>query len=71
MAPEPMNEPRTAAFPVRKLVPLLRALADPEGKGSTSGPQAETIRRVEANVARSGCPVAGERDAAASDTPDD
>jgi hypothetical protein len=36
VAPEPMNKPKIAAFPVRKLVPLLRAIADPEGKGKMS-----------------------------------
>ncbi len=50
MAPEPLNQPKTAAFPASKLVPLLRAIADPEGKGALSEDEADTIKRIEANV---------------------
>jgi hypothetical protein len=38
-------------FPVQKLAALLRAVADPEGRGSLSQGEADTIRRIEANVA--------------------
>lgn len=52
MAPDPMNPPTTAAFAASKLVPLLRALADPEGKGALSAEQAASIERVETNLAQ-------------------
>jgi len=51
MAPDPMNQPKTAAFAATKLVPLLRALADPEGTGELSAEQTASIERVEANLA--------------------
>jgi hypothetical protein len=47
-----MKQPQTGAFPAKKLAPLLRAIADPEGKGVLSAKQEDAIRRVEANVAR-------------------
>jgi hypothetical protein len=52
MAPEPLKPPHIGAFPAKKLAPLLRAIADPEGKGDLSSKQEDAIRRVEANVAR-------------------
>lgn len=54
MAPEPLREPKTAAFPAAKLAPFLRAITDPEGKGELTPEQADAIRHVEANVARHG-----------------
>jgi hypothetical protein len=54
MAPEPMREPQTAAFPATKIAPFLRAVVDPEGKGDLTPEQAAAIQQVEANVARSG-----------------
>jgi hypothetical protein len=51
MAPEPMKEPRTAAFPATKIAPFLRAIVDPEGKGDLTPEQIAAIRQVEANVA--------------------
>ena len=52
MAPDPMNAPHTAAFAATNLVPLLRALADPEGTGELSAEQAASIERVETNLAQ-------------------
>jgi hypothetical protein len=51
MAPDPLNRRQTAAFAADKLVPLLRALADPEGKGELSVEQESSIQRVETNLA--------------------
>ncbi len=53
MAPQPLNSPQTAAFPVSKLAPLLRAVADPDGSGEVEGDEALAIARIEANVSRS------------------
>jgi hypothetical protein len=52
MAPEPLKEPRTAAFPASKIAPFLRAVVDPEGKGDLTPEQVTAIQQVEANVAR-------------------
>ena len=52
MAPDPMNPPSSAAFAATKLVPLLRALADPEGKGELSREQEASIERVKTNLAQ-------------------
>lgn len=52
MAPEPPSKTEIPVFPVRKLAPFLRAVADPEGKGNLTPEEADAIRRVEANVAR-------------------
>lgn len=52
MAADPMNPPEPAAFAATQLVPLLRALADPEGKGELSVEQEASIERVETNLAR-------------------
>jgi hypothetical protein len=52
MAPEPLKEPHTAAFPATKIAPFLRAVADPEGKGDLTPEQVTAIQQVEANVAR-------------------
>lgn len=53
MAPDPMNQPDTSAFPITKLVPLLRAVADPTGSGDLSPEDRAMIERVEANLAAS------------------
>jgi hypothetical protein len=52
VAPEPLREPQTAAFPATKIAPFLRAVVDPEGKGELTPEQAAAIQLVEANVAR-------------------
>jgi hypothetical protein len=52
VAPDPIKPPDTAAFAATQLAPLLRALADPEGKGDLSADQAASIELVEANLAR-------------------
>lgn len=51
MVPEPVSQPTIAAFPAARLAPLLRALADPEGRGNLSREDAETIERIAANLA--------------------
>jgi hypothetical protein len=51
VAPDPVKGPRVAAFPATKLAPLLRAIADPEGRNDLPPEQEDTVRRVEANVA--------------------
>jgi len=50
MAPEPVSQPKIAAFPAARLAPLLRALADPEGNGNLSRQDAEAIARIESNL---------------------
>jgi hypothetical protein len=45
-----MNSPQTASFAVDRLAPLMRALADPEGKGDLSPEETASIAQVEANV---------------------
>jgi hypothetical protein len=52
MAPEPLKQPDTIAFPAKKLASLMWAIADPEGKGELSAEQAAAIRTVESNLAR-------------------
>ncbi len=53
MAPEPMNQPNASAFPITKLVPFLRAMADPTGSGDISAEDRAMIAQVEANLAAS------------------
>jgi hypothetical protein len=43
---------RCRSFPATKLVPLLRAIADPEGIGALTREHADTFRQVEANLNR-------------------
>jgi hypothetical protein len=57
VAPDPLNPPNTAAFAATRLVPLLRALADPEGKGGVSAAREASIEQVESNVAQLRGPV--------------
>jgi hypothetical protein len=45
-----MNKPAPPAFPITKLVPLLRAVADPTGSGKLSADDKAAIERVEANL---------------------
>ena len=52
MAPDPLRHPHVAAFPATELAPLLRAIADPEGRSDLPPEQEDTIKLVEANVAR-------------------
>jgi hypothetical protein len=52
MATDPLNQPQPAPFAASKLPFLLRALADPEGKGEISAEGAASIERVETNLAR-------------------
>jgi hypothetical protein len=51
MAPEPMSQPSPQVFPINKLVPLLRAVADPTGSGEISPENRAMIEQVEANLA--------------------
>jgi hypothetical protein len=52
MATDPLSQPQPAPFAASKLPSLLRALADPEGKGDISAEGAASIERVETNLAR-------------------
>jgi hypothetical protein len=47
-----MNEPDTSAFPMSRLVPFLRAMADPTGSGEMSPTDRAMVEQVEANLAR-------------------
>lgn len=52
MAPEPVNQRDVTVFPISKIVPLLRAIADPTGSGDLSPQDKAMIEQVESNVAR-------------------
>lgn len=52
MATDPLSQPQPAPFAASKLPSLLRALADPEGKGEISAEGAASIEQVETNLAR-------------------
>jgi hypothetical protein len=52
MATDPLSQPQPAPFAASKLPSLLRALADPEGKGEISAEGAASIKQVETNLAR-------------------
>jgi len=52
MATDPLSRPQPATFAASKLPSLLRALADPEGKGEISPERAATIQQIETNLAR-------------------
>lgn len=52
MATDPLSQPQPATFAASKLPSLLRALADPEGKGKISAEGAASIKQIEANLAR-------------------
>jgi hypothetical protein len=52
MATDPLSQPQPPTFAASKLPPLLRALADPEGKGDISAERAASIKQVETHLAR-------------------
>ena len=52
MVPNPSSQPRGSVFSASQIPSLLRALADPEGKGKISPEDAASIELVEANLAR-------------------
>ncbi len=52
MAPEPVNQHAVTVFPMSKIVPLLRAIADPTGSGDLSPQDKAMIEQVEANLSR-------------------
>jgi hypothetical protein len=52
MATDPLSQPQPAPFAASKLPSLLRALADPEGKGDISAEGAASIEQIETNLAR-------------------
>jgi hypothetical protein len=52
MAGDPMNQPDPSTFQTSKLVPFLRAMADPAGSGEMSAEDRAMIEQVEANLAR-------------------
>ena len=54
MAAEPMNDNVPPVFPISKLVPLLRAMADPTGSGEMSAEERAMIEQVERNLAGRG-----------------
>jgi hypothetical protein len=51
VAPDDVTKPSPSSFPINKLVPFLRVLADPTGNGDISAQDRATIERVEANLA--------------------
>lgn len=52
MAQDPINQHDVTVFPMNKLVPFLRAMADPTGNGELSAEEQAMIDRVESNLAR-------------------
>lgn len=52
MATDPLSQPQPATFAASKIPSLLRALADPDGKGKMSAEGAASIEQVETNLAR-------------------
>jgi hypothetical protein len=52
MAIDPLAQPQPTALQATKLPSLLRALADPEGKGGISADSAALIGQIETNLAR-------------------
>ena len=52
MAIDPLAQPQLTTLRVAKLLPLLRALADPEGKGEISADSAAQIKQIETNLTR-------------------
>jgi hypothetical protein len=47
-----MNKNEVTVFPMSKIVPLLRAIADPTGSGDLSPQDRAMIEQVESNLAR-------------------
>jgi hypothetical protein len=52
MAIDPLAQPQHTILRATKLISLLRALADPEGKGEIPADSAATIKQIETNLAR-------------------
>jgi hypothetical protein len=52
VAPNPVNRDEVTVFPISKIVPLLRAIADPTGSGDLSPQDKAMIEQVESNLAR-------------------
>jgi hypothetical protein len=52
MVTDLISQPQSATLTASKLPSLLRALADPEGKGELSSERAATIQQIETNLAR-------------------
>jgi len=52
MVADPSSQLRGSAFSASQIPPLLRAIADPEGKGEISPENTASIGQVEANLAR-------------------
>ncbi len=51
MATDPVSPSQPGTFAASRLPLLLRAVADPEGKGEISPERAATIQQVETNLA--------------------
>ena len=49
MVTDLISQPQPATFTASKLPSLLRALADPEGKGEISSERTATIQQIETN----------------------
>jgi hypothetical protein len=52
MATDPLSQPQPPTFAASKIPSLLRAIADPEGKGDISAEGAASIEQIETNLAR-------------------
>ncbi len=52
MATDPLSPPQPRTFAATRLPSLLRAVADPEGKGEISPERAAMIQQIETNLAR-------------------
>lgn len=52
MATDPLSHPQPETFAASKIPSLLRAVADPEGKGEISPEREATIQQIETNLAR-------------------
>ena len=51
MTIDPLVQPQPTIFPAAKLTSLLRAIADPTGKGEISAEHAASIKQIEMNLA--------------------
>jgi hypothetical protein len=51
VAPDPVTQHGVTVFPMSKIVPLLRVIADPTGSGDLSPQDRAMIEQVEANLA--------------------
>ncbi|HEX2160274.1 MAG TPA: hypothetical protein VHF88_00440 [Thermoleophilaceae bacterium] len=52
MVHDSSSQPSSATLSASQLIPLLRAIADPEGDGTISPQDAASIERVETNLTR-------------------